>query len=127
MTTRLSKLHFTALRLGAVFLAFACILSSAPDALAFSLSSGQLIKGSGPAVYYYFQNNTRLVFPNENIFKTWYADFLSVTQISDSDLSAISLGGNVTYRPGARLGKIQTDPKGYAVGRKGVLRWLQSE
>jgi hypothetical protein len=41
-------------------------------------------------------------------------------------MSKISLGGNVTYRPGVKLVKIQTDPKVYAVDRDGTLRWMTS-
>jgi hypothetical protein len=37
------------------------------------------------------------------------------------------MGGNMTYRPGARLVKITTDPRVYAVSRYGVLRWVTSE
>ncbi len=34
------------------------------------------------------------------------------------------LGGNVTYRPGAKLVKIQTDPRVYAVDSNGTLRLM---
>jgi hypothetical protein len=37
------------------------------------------------------------------------------------------IGGNITYRPGVRLVKITTDPKVYAVGANGTLRWVQTE
>ena len=33
----------------------------------------------------------------------------------------------MTYRPGAKLVKIQTDPKVYAVSRNGVLHWVKTE
>jgi hypothetical protein len=48
-------------------------------------------------------------------------------EISLDDLQAIPLGGNVHYKPGALLVKIQTDPKVYAVGANGNLRWVRSE
>lgn len=94
---------------------------------AVSLSAGALIKGSLPAVYYYASNGKRYVFPNQNTFNTWFADFSSVQVISDADLASISIGGNVTYRAGTRLVKIQSDPKTYAVEPGGKLRWVTSE
>mgnify|MGYP001566131504 CR=1 FL=1 len=86
-----------------------------------------LVKASGPAVYYYAENGKRYVFPNDKIYFTWYSDFSTVQTISDAELAALPLGGNVTYRPGVKLVKIQTDPKVYAVDAKGTLRWITSE
>lgn len=91
------------------------------------LTPGSLIKGSTSAVYYYGNDGKRLAFPQEKIFKTWYTDFSSIKQITDSELARIPLGPNVTYRPGVRLVKITTDPKVYAVAQPNVLRWVQSE
>jgi hypothetical protein len=88
---------------------------------------GKLIKGSTPALYYCGADGKRYVFPNSNTYNTWYADFSGVVTLSDADLAKFMLGGNVTYRPGARLVKIQTDPKVYAIARGGVLRWVTSE
>lgn len=92
-----------------------------------AITAGNLIKASNDAVYYYAPNGKRLVFPNEKTYKTWYADFSSVVHVTDGDLAAIPLGGNVTYRPGVRLVKITTDPKVYAVSAHGVLRWVSTE
>ena len=39
-------------------------------------------------------------------------------------MSKIMLGGNVTYRPGVKLVKIQTDTKVYAVDHNGTLRLM---
>ncbi len=95
-------------------------------ASAATLMNGDLIKASGPAVYY-FQNNRRYVFPNETTYRSWFSDFSGVRTISDSELSAIMIGGNVTIRPGTNLVKITTDPKVYAVTRGGALRWVETE
>lgn len=88
---------------------------------------GQLIKASGPAVYYMGMDGKRYVFPNEATYRTWYSDFSTVQTISDSELAQIMIGGNVTYRPGRRLVKITTDPKVYAVSGNGTLRWVKTE
>jgi len=89
--------------------------------------SGDLIKASGPAVYYFGADQKRYVFPTDKIYFSWYTDFSGVKTISDADLATYPLGGNVTYRPGVRLVKVTTDPKTYAVASNGVLRWIQSE
>ncbi len=89
--------------------------------------AGDLIKASLPSVYYYGANGKRYVFPNEKTYKTWYSDFSSVKTITDSELAAISLGGNVTYKPGVKMVKITTDPKVYAVAANGTLRWVKTE
>lgn len=92
-----------------------------------TLSAGDLIKASQPAVYYYGADGKRYVFPNEKTYKTWYADFSSVKKITDAELAAVAIGGNVTYKPGAKMVKITTDPKVYAVDAGGALRWVNSE
>jgi inhibitor of cysteine peptidase len=92
-----------------------------------TLTPGTLIKASGPAVYYYSSQGTRLVFPNAKTYFTWYTDFSNVVTITDSELAAIQIGGNVTYRPGIKMIKVTTDPKVYAVDAQGTLRWVTSE
>ncbi len=96
-------------------------------ASAASLSAGDLIKASGPAVYYYASDAKRYVFPNEKTYFSWYNDFSGVKTITDSELAAISIGGNVTVRPGTKLVKITTDPKVYTVTKCGTLHWIESE
>ncbi len=94
--------------------------------LSSSINFGDLIKASGPAVYYYGADGRRYVFPNEKVYLSWYTDFSQVKTLSDEALASISIGGNVTYRPGIKLVKINTDPKVYAVSQGGVLHWLQT-
>ncbi|MFH1620565.1 MAG: hypothetical protein ABIB04_00595 [Patescibacteria group bacterium] len=108
----------------AVFMA-GLALSSATQAT--TLSPGDLIKGPLDAVYYYAANGKRLVFPTEKTYMTWYTDFTSVKTITSDELAAISMGGNVTYRPGVKLVKVTTDPKVYAVSKGGTLRWVKTE
>ncbi|MFA5133705.1 MAG: hypothetical protein WC459_02805 [Patescibacteria group bacterium] len=88
---------------------------------------GTLIKASTPAVYYYSSDGKRYVFPNEKTYKTWYSDFSSVQTVSDSFLASIMIGGNVTYRPGIKMVKVDTDPRVYAVSKGGALRWVKTE
>lgn len=98
-----------------------------PSAQAATISSGDLIKASTSAVYYYAADAKRYVFPNEKTYKTWYADFSGVKIITDAELAAIQISGNVTYRPGVKMVKIITDPKVYAVATNGTLRWVTTE
>lgn len=86
------------------------------------------IKGSASTVYWYSSNGKRYVLPNVGTFRSWVGlAGAEVTTVSDVELYTLPIGGNVTYRPGARLLKITTDPRVYAVSRYGVLRWVTSE
>jgi subtilisin family serine protease len=90
--------------------------------------AGRLIKvSSSSTVYYHAADGKRYVFPNEKTYKTWFAGFPLVKTISQAEMASLAIGGNVTYRPGVRMLKIQTDPKIYAVARGGVLRHVTSE
>jgi hypothetical protein len=90
-------------------------------------TADSLIKGSLPAVYYCGVDGKRYVFVNSRVYFTWYGDFSMVKVISDADLAKIPLGGNVTYRPGVKMVKAESDPKVYVVSRGGLLRWISSE
>jgi hypothetical protein len=74
------------------------------------------------SVYYCGLDNKRYVFPNSQVYSSWYKDFSTVKVIPLEDMGKIRLGGNVTYRPGIKLVKIQTNPKVYAVDKNGTLR-----
>lgn len=88
---------------------------------------GNVLTLSDTAVYYYATNGKRFVFPNEKVFFTWFPDFSKVKVIPIDQMGLIPIGGNVTYKPGSKLVKFQTDPKTYLVTKGGVLRWAQSE
>ncbi len=92
-----------------------------------AFNSGDLIKGSGSTVYYFASNGKRFVFPNEKTYFTWYRNFDGVRTISDGQLAAVPLGGNVTYRPGYKMVKVTTDPRVYVVDQGGVLRHVATE
>lgn len=94
--------------------------------LPLSAHAATLIKGTSPAVYY-LDEGKRYVFPNEKVFFSWYQDFSQVQSVTDQELASYLIGGNITYKPGLKLVKIQSDPKVYAVGAGGTLRWLTSE
>lgn len=90
-------------------------------------ADGSIVKGPGSPTLYFVSNGQRYVFPNANIFYSWYPDFSAVKELTESDLAALPLAGNVQYRPGVALVKLQTDPKVYAVSADGELRWIETE
>jgi hypothetical protein len=92
--------------------------------------SGDLVKLDCPTcktVYYLGNDGKRYIFPNDKVYKAWYSDFSKVKIITSKELSQYLIGGNITYRPGVRMVKIQTDPKVYAVEKSGRLRWVKTE
>ncbi len=117
-----------------LLLAFALMLSlvvspfAVPSAKAVVANTLVRIDGN-PTVYWYANDGRRYVFPNARTFYSWFSDsdLANVLAISPQELGSISIGGNVTYRPGVRLIKITTDPRVYAVSRYGTLRWVTSE
>ncbi len=101
-------------------------LQSATTA-ASNCESNSLIKSpTSSSVYYCAANGKRYVFSNSGTYFSWYADFASVLTITEEQLASIPLGGNVTYRPGVKMLKIQSDPKVYAIDTNGTLRWVTS-
>lgn len=79
------------------------------------------------AVYYCSRDGKRHAFSTHKLYQSWYPDFSGVIIVSASTMASIPLGSAVTYRPGVRMLKLQTDPKTYAVDHGGVLRWVTSE
>lgn len=108
-------------------LIIAISLGAALPASAAGVPAGSLIRGSQPAVYYVTAEGTRLAFPNEKTYFTWYSDFKSVKFVSDAALAGYPLAGNVTYRPGTRLLKLMNGTTVYAVSHNGVLRPIQNQ
>jgi len=131
--TLLSMKRLASLLSFTVIFAFLFVATPAPKVEAAvsslaSIQSGDLIRGeSRNAVYYYGADGFRYVFGNDKVYFTWYDNFDSVRWLSDADLGTIQIGGNVTYHPGTRMVKINSDPKTYAVGQGGTLRWVTSE
>ncbi len=90
--------------------------------------SGDLIRGASfSAVYYMGADGFRYVFPNDKAYYTWYKNFDTVKFLSDADLAKIQMGGNVTYKPGVKMIKINSDPKTYAISAGGTLRHVINE
>jgi len=103
-------------------------LAAAPVGAQTAVQSGDLIKSDAfSAVYYFGADGKRYVFPTEHTYFTWYSDFSKVKTITAGEIAALPLGGNVTYKPGVKMLKIQSDPTVYAVSKGGILRAIGSE
>lgn len=87
---------------------------------------GDLLKGSGPAVYYY-QDECRHVFTNQDVFDSWYPEGHPIKTVADDCLASIALCGNMTVRPGTYLVKITTVPKVYTIEKCNLLLHIGSE
>ena len=93
-----------------------------------SHSVGSIVKyEKRPTVYYVASDGYAYPFPDEATYKSWYSDFSTVITISNEDMASLTLGSNVTYKPGERMVKIPSVPKTYAVEINGGLRWVQTE
>mgnify|MGYP002725642765 CR=1 FL=1 len=125
LSIKIRLLAVTTVALGLLLFALpASAATVSPD----DLSAGDLIRGeSFSAVYYYGEDGMRYVFPNDKTYFTWYENFDDVVWLTDSDMSTIQIGGNVTYKPGVRMIKINSDPTVYAVAAGGELRGIDSE
>lgn len=126
MIMRYTAKHMKRFSFARFFMLTATVFGLLPALPTHAAGIGMRVKGSGPAVYLAVDGK-RYAFPNESVYKSWYADFTGVDDQTDADLAALPLAGNVTYRPGLTLVKITTDPRVYAVSQYGILHWITTE
>lgn len=99
-----------------------------PGLTAQAASANDLVKcADSSAVYYLAEDGDRYVFPNEDIYFSWYPDFHDVKTVSCADLATLPLGDRIVYQAGTRLVKIPSDPSVFAVEDDGLLREIPSE
>lgn len=86
--------------------------------------AGRVLVGPKVATKFYLaRDGKRYVFPDETkTYDTWKSTLPAVTKVTQEELESYPLGGNVWYRPGTRLIRIQTDERIFAVAHGGVLR-----
>lgn len=110
------------------FFAAAALLAAAAPATTHAARANDLVMCPDfTAVYYLGEDGKRYVFPNENIFFSWYNDFDDVVTISCEDLASFPLGDRVVYQAGTRLVKMPSVATVYVVEDDGVLRAIESE
>jgi len=57
-----------------------------------------------PAIYWLSSANKRYLFANREVFSSWFGDdFSGLKEISQSEFDNITLGGNLTVKPGSYL------------------------
>jgi len=79
------------------------------------------------SVFVITSQGKRNVFPNEATFYSYFPDFSYIMTVSDTVLSQLPIGKNVTIRPGTYLIKLPTNPDVYAVEPGGVIRLIENE
>ena len=96
-------------------------------AYAYTPVDGDLVKAPGFSAIYLVKNDGRYSFPFEKVYTLRYgSDFTNVKTIPLTDLSNLTLKGNVLL-PNNTLVKITTDPKVYKVVNDNNLEWIQTE
>jgi len=92
------------------------------------LQVGDLIKSaSSNSVFVVTSEGKRNIFPSEAVFYSYLTGFDNIKAVSDNIISQLSIGRNITMRPGTNLIKLQTNPAVYAVEPGGVIRMIEDE
>jgi len=79
-------------------------------------------------LYYYAADGKRYVFPNIDVYRSWYGNFM-IENLKVADLQTLyqtPLGGNVTFRPGTLM-KTPSIPSIYLVIKNGLIRPFASD
>ncbi len=88
---------------------------------------GTLFRGTLATVYYCGIDGVRYPFPNAKTYFTWYPDFSGVQRVTNAFISSVPVGSYVTYKPGVKMVKLNTDPKTYGVAEGATLRHMATE
>ncbi len=81
-------------------------------------------------LFWYGKDCKRYAIQTDDVFHSWFPSVRFrplIRSLSDAQVAAIPLAGNITYRAGTRLIKIASDTKIYAVARNGVIHWIPRE
>jgi len=97
-----------------------------PTGEVLEIREGSLFRGVELSGVYQVVDGTRYVFPNEETFLSYFADFSGVQQVNDDQLRAIKFGGRMIMNVG-QLIKIQSDNRVYVVLEGGVLQHIPDE
>lgn len=89
------------------------------------LAGHVLVGPKVPTKFYLARDGRRYVFPDDTkTYDTWKSVLPPINTVSQDELESYPLGGNVWYRPGTRLIRIQSDSRIFAVAHGGTLRAL---
>ncbi len=87
----------------------------------------KLARAENNDIYYYAADGKRYVFPNHDIFKSWFANY-DINNIKIHNLETLyktELGGNVTLRPGSLM-MTETDPAIYLITGNGMMKTIEN-
>lgn len=82
---------------------------------------------NSPSVYCMMSNGTRLSFPNDFTFLSWFANFDDVKFVPDEDIAEYRLVRNVTFRPGTLVKSASTAKVYVVVDAFGTMRHVPTE
>ncbi|MFA6526119.1 MAG: hypothetical protein WCT26_01750 [Candidatus Buchananbacteria bacterium] len=105
-----------------------------PAAAAYTPTDGDLIKTATYPAVYYVTGGKKYLFVNRVTYTTWANvvgdannNFAGLKVVSQADFDALSLGGNITARPGVSLVKFDNSANVYAVTPGAVLVKLEND
>jgi hypothetical protein len=71
-------------------------------------------------IYFYSAEGLRYIFPNNDIYKSWFGDYVPVREETIEQMSKSRLKGAVSLKPGT-LTMTESDPKIYLVGNHSTI------
>lgn len=76
-------------------------------------------------IYYYAADGNRYIFPNSDIYKSWFGDYQPTRVETIEDMYKTQIKGAVTLKPGS-LAMTESDPKVYLVGNHSTMYSLET-
>jgi hypothetical protein len=76
--------------------------------------------------YYLGADGKRYIFPTEGTFKSWFGNREVTVEKTLEEVGEITIGGNVTYKPGTRLITTESVAEVFYVAPGGILRPINS-
>lgn len=77
-------------------------------------------------IYYYSDDGFRYIFPNHDIYSSWFGDYLPTRVETVEQMQKSQLKGAVTLKPGS-LTMTDSDPKIYLVANHSILYSISPE
>jgi hypothetical protein len=91
-----------------------------------SIFEGSVVVGQDKSVYYYGFDGKLHLFPNEEIFRSWFPVTVKTVSVSNAKINQYIMGTPMCVRSGTNLVKFSGSPRVYAVEPGCLLRQLRS-
>jgi hypothetical protein len=101
--------------------------ASAGDRIKTACGSNAKKSDACRSVYYLGSDGKRHSFPSEAVYSTWFSNWSGIKTVSSSFMSGLTLGKNVTFRPGTTLVKFRSMNDVYAISQGAVLHHYLTE